>query len=297
MITGAPAAASESFEQAEGLAKVLRHQSRERRMAIAHRFAADPEIATRFHVCLTHWCLGRIDQAYDVAAQAVAAARAMGHAHTLGHALAHGAIFAVICRDVDAALALGTETIEFAEKHDMELWKGYGCMLKAYALALKGDVAGSAPLMERGFAYMARTQTGAMVPLHHAMHACTLAALGRVEEAAHHAEIVREELRSGSERYFWPECQRLLGDYLRLFPGSSGSQIESSYAAALATARGQGAKSWELYAATSQARLWAERGERRRALDLLRPLREGFTEGFGRPILKDSGALIESLQS
>ena len=296
MITGTPEVAKDTFEQAHRLAEVLRQRSHERRIAVADRFAADPEIATQFHVCLTFWSLGRVDEACTLAAEAITAARAMGHAHTLAHAVTHGAIVAVVCRDVERALSLSTETIELANKHEMELWKGYGLVLHGFALALKGELVDSVPFMEAGFASIARTQTGAMVPLHRAMHCRTLAALGRLDEARHYAEAVRYELCSGSERYLWPECQRLLGDYLCFCPGADRSEIEAAYAAALALARQQGARSWELYAATSLARFWIEQGERVKAVELLAPLHASFTQGQNLPVYREAASLL-GLQS
>ena len=292
MITGAPELAKDTFEQAEQLGEVLRQGSRERRIAVADRFAADPEIATQFHVGLTLWSLGRVDDACALAEGAIAAARVMGHAHTLAHAVTHGAIFAVVCRDVDRALSLSTETIEFANKHDMELWKGYGLILHGFARALKGELAESVRFMEAGFASVALTQTGAMVPLHRAMHCRTLAALGRFDEAQSFAAAVRDELTSGSERYLWPECQRLLGDYLGLCPGADRSEIEGIYTGALDLARRQGARSWQLYAATSLARFWMEQGERARAVELLGPLHASFVQGRGLPVYREAAALL-----
>jgi class 3 adenylate cyclase/predicted ATPase len=297
MITGTLELASDTFQEARQLAEALRQRSNERRIAVADRFAADPEIATQFHVCLTFWGLGRIDEAWTLAEEAVAAARAMGHAHTLGHAVTHGAIFAAVCRDVGRALSLSVETIEFANRHEMELWKGYGLLLHGFALALKGDLAQSVEFMETGFASIARTQTGAMVPLHRAMHCRTLAALGRFDEARQYAEEVREELRSGSERYFWPECQRLLGDYQGFCPGADRSETEAAYTSALALARRQGARSWQLYAATSLARLWVEQGERGKALELLEPVRASFTQGLNSACYLEATSLIGELKS
>jgi predicted ATPase len=294
MITGAPELAKDTFEQAEQLGEVLRQGSRERRIAVADRFAADPEIATQFHVGLTLWSLGRVDDACALAEGAIAAARVMGHAHTLAHAITHGAIFAVVCRDVDRALNLSTETIEFANKHDMELWKGYGLILHGFALALKGELAESVRFMEAGFASVALTQTGAMVPLHRAMHCRTLAALGRFDEAQSFAAAVRDELTSGSERYLWPECQRLIGDYLGLCPGVDLSEREAMYTGALDLARRQGARSWQLYAATSLARFWIEQGERVKAVELLAPLHASFTQGQNLPVYREAASLLAS---
>jgi hypothetical protein len=150
--------------------------------------------------------------------------------------------------------------------------------------------------MERGFELLARTQAGTMVPAHHAVHAFALASLGRFAEAAREAALVQEELRSGSERYFWPHCLRWLGDYLRLAPGAGPSAAESAYARGLALAREQGAKSWELVAATGLARLWADAGERRRAVDLLAPLLAGLADAADTPLVTEASALVDSLR-
>lgn len=296
MITGEPATAHETFEQAQQLAEIVHQQSREHRIAVAHRFAADPEIATQFHVALTLWALGHVDRAGALAARTVNAARAMGHAHTLGHALAHGAIFAVVARNADDALRLSAETIAFADEHDMDLWRGYGSILNGYALVLAGEMARAVPVMQSGFAHLARTETGAMVPVHHAVHAYALATLGRFEEAAREAAVVQDELHSGSERYFWPECLRWLGDYLKLAPHARRADTESAYADALAQARKQRAKSWELCAATSLAGLWAEQGERDKARALLAPLHAQFSEGAESTAQRSSRALLEALR-
>jgi len=296
MITGAPALAEQSFTQALGLSGPQKQRTEEQRLALAQRFAAEPEIATRFHYALTVWSLGRVGEGRRLAADALAEARALRHVHTLGHALAHATIFAVVCRDAGQALALGSETIDFARQHDLEMWKGYGAILKAFALALSGQEADSIPEMETGFSYMTRTQTGTMVPLHHALHARSLAVLGRFDEAERHEKVVREQLQSGSERYFWPECERLIGDYLSLRPDVPASDIEAAYNRALALAREQQAKSWELYAALSLARYWAERGERQRAVELLAPLYTGFPDAGGLRAHTEAAELLDELK-
>ena len=295
MISGAPALAEETFEQAHQLAQTAGERSQAQRVAVAQRYAADPDIASQFYVALATWANGRIGHSRRLAADALAAARAMGHAHTLGHALAHASIHATLCRDAAQALALSAETIAFSEKHDLAMWKGYGSLLNAFTLALAGDAAKSVPIMESGFNYMERTQTGAMVQVHRAMHACTLAALGRFEEAARNADMVRRELESGSERYFWPESQRLLGDYLRRCPNVRSSDVEGAYHRALEHAREQKSKSWELYAALSLARYRADRGERREAAELLAPVHAGLAGAGELSAYHEASALLAEL--
>lgn len=249
MISGALREARDTFAQAGRLAGPLAGRTREQRAAVTQRFAADPEISTQFHLALTLWALGEVEDGRRIAADALAAARASGHAHTLAHALAHGAIVAVVCRDAAQALALSAETIELTRKYELAMFEGYGSLLKAYALALGGQAADSARLMEEAFEYMARTETGCMVAVHRALHARTLASLGRLEEAERHAAQVREALHTGSERYFWPECERLLGDYLVL--RGDRNEARAAYERAVAIARSQQAASWARYAEDS----------------------------------------------
>jgi predicted ATPase len=175
--------------------------------------------------------------------------------------------------------------------------KGYGSIIHAHARALNGDAEAATGVMESGFAWLARTQTGHSVPVHHAVHARTLASLGRFDDAERHAALVRAELESGSERYYWPECQRLLGDYLRLCPGREPAEVEAVYLGALSLAREQRAKTWEFYATISLARLWAGQGQTERAAELLGTSCEGFPEGKNLPAWQEAETLRGELRS
>lgn len=295
--TGASALALEAFERTLTMSASLPQRSREERITLADRFATEPDIATGFHRGLALWCLGRIDAARSVVVEALASARALGHVHTLCHALAYSSVIAAFNRSVDEALALSAETIDFASRHELEMWKGYGSIIHAHALALNGDADRSIRVMEDGFAWLARTQTGHSVPVHYAVHARTLASLDRFDEAGRYATMVRTELTSGSERYYWPECQRLLGDYLRLCPGRDPAEVEAAYLSALSLAREQHAKTWEFYAAISLARLWADQGKAGQAADLLGTSCVRLTEGRSLPAWKEAEALHEQLRS
>ena len=78
---------------------------------------------------------------------------------------------------------------------------------------------------------------------------------------------------------------------------SDTPKAESHFTAALAIARRQQAKSWELRAATSYARLMRDQGRVREAHELLAPVYGWFTEGFATKDLKDAKALLEELES
>jgi predicted ATPase len=95
------------------------------------------------------------------------------------------------------------------------------------------------------------------------------------------------------DRWAQAETVRLTGDVL-LAIGDPGA-AEAHYDEAIAIARQQGGKLWELCAAMSVARLWRDQGKRTAALDLLAPIYAWFTEGFGTPVLQEAKALLEEL--
>ena len=93
-----------------------------------------------------------------------------------------------------------------------------------------------------------------------------------------------------------PELHRLRGELLLSLPAPHRGDAEACFQRALAVAREQSARMWELRAATSLARLRAEQGKRTQARDLLAPVYGWFTEGFDTADLKDARALLEELQ-
>ena len=85
------------------------------------------------------------------------------------------------------------------------------------------------------------------------------------------------------------------GDLLLARDPSDQAAAEASFHEALEVARRQSARSWELRAATSLARLWQEQGRSQEARELLAPIYEWFTEGFDTRDLKDAKALLAEL--
>jgi predicted ATPase len=112
------------------------------------------------------------------------------------------------------------------------------------------------------------------------------AALGHLAEARRLAEETEA-------RWCQAETVRLTGDVL-LATGDAAA-AEASYHEALAIAQQQSAKLWELRTATSLARLWHDQGKPAEARDLLAPVYNRFTEGFGTPVLQDAKALLDEL--
>jgi predicted ATPase len=91
------------------------------------------------------------------------------------------------------------------------------------------------------------------------------------------------------------EIHRMCGELTGRLPYPDPAKAEESFRTALAIAREQGTRGYELRAATSLARLWREQGRRNEARDLLAPVYGSFTEGFDTPDLKEAKALLDEL--
>jgi predicted ATPase len=91
------------------------------------------------------------------------------------------------------------------------------------------------------------------------------------------------------------EVHRVAGEIALKSPEPDAAKAEAYFERALAVARKQQAKSWELRAAMSMARLWRDQGNRGEARDLLAPVYGWFTEGFDTLDLKDARALLDEL--
>ena len=97
------------------------------------------------------------------------------------------------------------------------------------------------------------------------------------------------------ERWFEAELHRLRAEALLASLPAGPAEAEASLRRALAVAREQGARFWELRAANSLARLWRDQGKCIEARDLLAPIYGWFTEGFDTSVLKDAKVLLDQL--
>jgi predicted ATPase len=131
--------------------------------------------------------------------------------------------------------------------------------------------------------------------LWHVLFAECLEKQGNTDEALTALEAVGVHFERTGDSLWEPEVHRLMGDLLLRRNPSAPDRAEASYRRAIERARSQEAKSWELRAATSLARLWRDQGKPAAARALLAPIYGWFTEGFDTADLKDAKALLEEL--
>ena len=129
-----------------------------------------------------------------------------------------------------------------------------------------------------------------------ALFADACLATGRIEEGLSAVREAFTEVEGTAARYYEAELNRLEGELLLASEAPDESRAEGSFRNAIAIARGQEAKSWELRAATSLARLLARQGKREEAHALLASVHGWFTEGFDTADLKEAATLLSELR-
>jgi predicted ATPase len=115
----------------------------------------------------------------------------------------------------------------------------------------------------------------------------------RIEESFNRLAEAADVIETTQERWAEAEMHRMRGTLLLAMHDVAAAQ--NSFQQALTVAEHQSAKFWELRAATNLARLWHGQGKRTEARDLLAPVYNWFTEGFGTPVLKEAKALLDEL--
>lgn len=242
---------------------------------------------------LTLWPLGYPEQALRASAQGLAIARESGYAAAVSIALVSAAqLETAVANCSEAAATHVDEAVAHCAKH----YKAYEPWARFYSgivLSRRGDprhgieVMQAATTAEREF----DVNLGAAMRLGHL--ATAYASIGALRDGLGLLDEAIMTVEKTQEQLFEAELHRLRGEVL-LRLGMTGD-AEAALLRALAVARNQDARMWELRAATSVARLWDRRGRRADAHDLLAPVYGWFTEGFDMPDLKDAKALLNEL--
>ena len=135
------------------------------------------------------------------------------------------------------------------------------------------------------------------MPAYLSLLARTYAVLGQFDDARRCIGEAMTAVETTKERWCEADIHRIAGEIALMSPEADAAKAEAYFERALAVARAQQAKSWELRAAMSMARLWRGQGKRDAARELLAPVYGWFTEGFDTLDLKQAKALLDELHA
>jgi predicted ATPase len=276
-------------------AAVALHDPRRDR-ALAAQYITDPHASGLGYLALLLWMLGYPDQARSAAREAIRYADELGHASTTNHVRVHaGAHLAALLGDSRAAEVHAGAAMAVATEYHQQAWWGFGAVLHGWALVRNGRGQEGLALAHRGVATSDALGTMWHGPRFLVLLAELQARLGDLAEALRMIERARAQVQRTAEGLWEADVHRAEGE-LRNLAGAPGPDVEACFFAALAVARRQQARSFELRAAAGLARLWRDQGRQAEARDLLAPVYGWFTEGFDTPDLCDARALLHRLQ-
>jgi predicted ATPase len=162
---------------------------------------------------------------------------------------------------------------------------------------LTGKVSEAVRLLTTAIDAYQRTGSTVFVPWYLAYLATAYASLNQHDDASHTISAAKETLERTNERWCEAEVARVAGEVALLGPKQDAAKAQEHFERALTVARQQQAKSWELRAAMSMARLWRDQSKTQQARELLAPVYGWFTEGFDTLDLKEAKALLDELAS
>jgi predicted ATPase/class 3 adenylate cyclase len=262
---------------------------------LAVRYGIDLGVISQSFLSWELWYLGYPDQAMQHSQAARTLAQKVSHPHSLVHALVFAAFLHQHRREVLAVHEQATAATTLAIEQGFVSWGARGTVLHGWALATQGQGETTITEIRQGLAADLATGAKLWQPYSLGLLAEAYGEKGHYEEGLHALTEALAVIDTTELRFCAAELYCLKGVLLLQQALPDASQAKICFHQALNIARSQQAKSLELRAATSLARLWQSQGKRQDAYDLLAPVYGWFTEGFDTVDLKDAKGLLLEL--
>jgi class 3 adenylate cyclase/predicted ATPase len=287
--TGDIAGALAHYDQSLALYNPVKHRP------LATRFGQDTRVSVLAWRALSFWVLGYPGKTVAAIDHALKDAREIGQVPTLMIALHHTAIPHILCGNYVTADALLEELAVLADKKGAFFWKAQGLIQQGCILALTGEASDAVQMLTSATTAFRSTGATLWTPWFSSYLARAYAELGQFDDAWRSLGNAMTAVETTKERWCEADVHRIAGEIALMSPEHDAAKAEAYFERALAAARAQQAKSWELRASMSMARLWRDQGKRDKARELLAPIYGWFTEGFDTPDLKQAKALLDEL--
>ena len=258
-------------------------------------YGEDPGVVCRSHAARALWRLGYPDQGLAQNDEALALAQQSAHPFSLGFTLSYMAMVHQFRREGHAAQERAEAAILLSMEQGFPHWRAIGSILRGWALAHQGQAQEGLVQMHQGLTAYRATGAEVIRPYLLALLAEAYGTMGQPEEGL---TVLAEALMLADktgERWYEPELHRLQGALLLQQSPDNHTEAHACFQHALDLARAQQARSLELRAATSLARLWQQQGKRHEARQLLAEVYNWFTEGFDTADLQEARALLHEL--
>jgi class 3 adenylate cyclase/predicted ATPase len=264
---------------------------------LATRFGQNSAVVVLSRRSQALWLLGYPEAPLSDAEHALTHAREINHAASLMYTLSHGSLARYQCGNYANATAVFNELVALAEDKGTLSWKASGMMHQGCVHAMSGQPFDAVRMITAGLGAWKLLGATTFAPFFLSYLARAYADLGNFGDALYSIGEAITTVETTKERWCEAEVHRIAGEITLLAPKPDTAKAEAYFERALAVARKQQAKSWELRAAMSMARLWCGQGKQDEARELLAPVYFWFIEGFDTRDLKEAKALLDGLSS
>jgi class 3 adenylate cyclase/predicted ATPase len=297
--------AAVSYMHIGALAAATRHQEQAVRLCETHppaashafRFGYDTPAATYAYAAWCQWLIGHPERAVQLAKQVLARVDRMQHPFTTLRYLYWSAVLHQLFGEWSFVNQQSVRLIRMGEEQGSALSVALGRILRGAACSSLGEDELGIREMREGLEAISATGYRIQRSYHLTLLAGALRDHGFFEEGLAVLGEAASLVEATGEHFFDAEIHRIRGTLWQAHESVDPLEIEASYRNAVGIAQGQQARSLELRAATSLARLWRDQGKRQQAHDLLAPVYGWFTEGFDTLDLKQAGGLLDELAS
>jgi predicted ATPase len=259
-------------------------------------YGEDAGVMCHSYTAWTLWSLGYPDQGLTRSHAAITLARQLAHPFSLDFALVTAAMFHQFRREGRVAQEGAEAAIRLAKDQGFSLWMAIGSIMRGWALAQQGQAQAGIAQIHQGLTDWRATGAELVRPYILALLAEAYGIMGQPEAGLQVLTEALAHVDTTGERWYESELYRLKGALLLQQSPDHHAEAEACFHQAIAIAQNQQAKSLELRAATSLARLWQQQGKRQEAHDLLAPVYHWFTEGFDTADLRDAKVLLDELE-
>jgi predicted ATPase len=259
------------------------------------RFGQDLRVTCLAFRSMDLWLLGYPEAALKDADCALMEARQIEHAATLMFTLNFPILINTYCGNYDAANERIKELVVLAEEKGAPFRKAEGVLRRGYVLTLTGKATKAVEMVTSGIDLWRSAGSTIFTPEHQFMLAIAYADSGQFDQAWRCIGEAMTAMQATKERWCEAEAHRVAGEIAFKSPQPDVAKAQAYFEHSLTVARAQQARSWELRAAMSLARLLTDQGKRQTAHDLLAPIYDWFTEGFDTSDLLKAKALLDEL--
>jgi predicted ATPase len=260
--------------------------------SLAYTVGFDRGVNARAYAAQCHSYLGHLDRALTSSEEAVALAKRVEHPLGRAFALFQAAVVHIQRGELDRTRERTGELVGLAEPLGFPLYLGLGRVLRGWARVESGEGEAGIAEMQQAIVELARIGSGIGAP--HILFSLAegLRKVGRRDDALGALGLGIARAEQQGQHYYDAELHRLRAEILLDKDADAPPEGEALFGRSLEIARRQEAKTFELRAATSLARLWQRQGKRDAARALLAPLYAWFTEAFDTRDLKEAKALL-----